>query len=279
MVLTRRRLLAASLPFVAMLPRSAAWRVGSPPPPGKLTTTRASPSPAGASPGHWAIKADVPTPRSEVAAASVGNRIFVLGGYDPAAATANEEYDPATDTWRQRSVIPIGLNHAGAAAIGDKLYLVGGYGGGSRPLDSLLEYEPAADAWRQLAPLPTARGALAVATLDDRLYVLGGVSADGLTGKLEVYNPVSDHWEERQPMPTARDHFALAAVGGKLYAIGGRLGDWANNVGTNEEGPLTHVEGELLPIGCGSREGCGVAPIAGAAAGMRLVPSARTVAK
>ena len=43
--------------------------------------------------GVWSRLAPVPTPRSEVAAATLSGKIYVSGGFGP-GATANEEYDP-----------------------------------------------------------------------------------------------------------------------------------------------------------------------------------------
>ena len=55
-------------------------------------------------PGTWTQKAPMPAVRGEVAA--VGDKLFALGGGVAGKAVArNEEYDPASDRWRQRRAI------------------------------------------------------------------------------------------------------------------------------------------------------------------------------
>ena len=69
--------------------------------------------------GIWARLADMPTPRGEVAAATVGGKIYVMGGFG-AGATALEEYDPANGIWQKRAPTPRGVDHPGRSASVDK---------------------------------------------------------------------------------------------------------------------------------------------------------------
>ncbi len=57
--------------------------------------------------GTWTQKAPMPAVRGEVAAAAVGDKLFALGGGVAGKAVArNEEYDPASDRWRERAPLP-----------------------------------------------------------------------------------------------------------------------------------------------------------------------------
>jgi hypothetical protein len=40
---------------------------------------------------------------------------------------SNEEYDPATNTWRECARMPRGLNHIGAVGLGGKVFCIGGF--------------------------------------------------------------------------------------------------------------------------------------------------------
>src|SRR5215216_6310203 len=62
----------------------------------------------------WQPLAPVPTERTEVAAAAVGRRIWVLGGYAPDGATlaTAEVYDTVTDRWSRGPDLPVAVNHA-----------------------------------------------------------------------------------------------------------------------------------------------------------------------
>ena len=83
---------------------------------------------AGAEP--WRSHAALPVPRTEVAAATVGNEIAVVGGYVASGGSSNEVdlYSPGSDTWRHGPDLPAGVNHAAAAVSRGKLYVLGGYG-------------------------------------------------------------------------------------------------------------------------------------------------------
>ena len=86
--------------------------------------------------GAWRTAASAPMKRTEVAAATAGGKIYVVGGFEEpglgnvlnfAITTAVEEYDPSTDKWTARAPMPVGLHHVGIGAAGGRLYVVGGY--------------------------------------------------------------------------------------------------------------------------------------------------------
>ena len=173
-------------------------------------------------PGIWTSLASVPTPRGEVAAAELNGKIYVLGGFG-AGATANEEYDIATDTWQTRAPIHRGVDHPAAVTVGGKLYLIGGFDGRWGPVADVWAYDPESDTWVQKAGLPTPRGALGAAVVEGKIYAIGGVGASGDLGTTEVYDPATDSWTGLSPMPVARDHIAVAVSQGKIHVAGGRL--------------------------------------------------------
>ena len=193
--------------------------------------------------GGWVAKAPALLKRTEVAVAAVRGKVYVVGGFQPGLpfiTPAVEEYDPATDTWRERAPLPSGLHHAGIGVVNDRLYVIGGFELSLlsiwSPVTSLYEYDPVADRWRARKPMPTPRGALAITALDGKLHAVGGYNRDGNTSAHEVYDPATDSWTALAPMPTARDHHAAAALNGRLYAIGGRLNrQYSQNLGVTEE--------------------------------------------
>jgi N-acetylneuraminic acid mutarotase len=186
--------------------------------------------------------------RTEVAAAAVRGKIYVIGGFEEpslgnilhfAITPAVEEYDPATDRWNVKASMPVGLHHVGIGVVAGRLYVVGGYKQSGLsvwgPVASVYAYDPVTDVWTERAPMPTARGALSVAVCDDRLYAIGGYEGKVNSAAVEVYDPVQDSWSVRAALPTPRDHLATATAAGKLYAIGGRLkGDYHRNLSVTE---------------------------------------------
>lgn len=80
---------------------------------------------------EWRTLRPAPLERTEVAAARIGNAIYVAGGFVPdrSSSRAVERYDIRANRWRQVRPMPVGLNHAAIAVHDGKLYVVGGYAG------------------------------------------------------------------------------------------------------------------------------------------------------
>ena len=76
----------------------------------------------------YAAVTTVPTPVSFMAVASVGNKIYVIGGFDAAGAvqTLNQEYDIATDTWTARAALPAGRANIYGSLVNGKIVVLGG---------------------------------------------------------------------------------------------------------------------------------------------------------
>ena len=181
----------------------------------------------------WRRLAPVPTERTEVAAAAVGRRIWVLGGYAPDGATlaTAEVYDTATDTWSRGPDLPVAVNHAMAATLDGVLYVAGG-NDGRGPSDQVARLD--GDHWRRLAPLPRGRQAGGLVALDGRLYLVGGVVEGGLASDTQVYDPAADRWSPAPGLPTRREHLGAAAAGGRVYVVGGRTGGIGSNLAAAE---------------------------------------------
>jgi N-acetylneuraminic acid mutarotase len=198
--------------------------------------------------GVWRTAAPAPTKRTEVAAVTLRDKIYVVGGFEQPSLsnvmnlsiTASvEEYDPSTDRWTTKVPMPVGLHHAGIGVTGGQLYVIGGYKQSGlsvwNPVATVYAYDPAMDSWTERATMPTARGALSVTEHEGKLYAIGGYDGKANSAAVEVYDPESNSWVSRALLPTARDHLATATVSGKVYAIGGRLnGDYRRNLSVTE---------------------------------------------
>jgi N-acetylneuraminic acid mutarotase len=209
-------------------------------------------------PGTWTVHAPLPTARQEVAVATLGERVFVIGGLGELGAPVGtvEAYRPASDTWETLTPLPAAVHHPAAAVVDDRLFVIGGYLDRVPPWRAqraVFEYDPARNAWSTRAPMLIARGAHAAAALGGRIHVVGG-SDGGALREHEVYDPVADRWTRLASMPTARDHLAAAAFQGRLWAIGGRssfLGDQYAAVEIYDPASDTWDAGVPLPEGRG----------------------------
>jgi N-acetylneuraminic acid mutarotase len=179
--------------------------------------------------GRWSTLAPLLQPRSEMAVAEVGGKVYVIGGYPPGRIPSDvvQVYDPAANAWTLGPPTPVPLHHSIALAVGGRLFLIGGElngaGTGLPPvfLDDVHELDVASGAWLPRAPMPTARSGGGAGVIEGKIYVAGGRPPRGKD--FAVYDPAADEWTVLPQMPTARNHLAVDAIGGKLYVAGGRF--------------------------------------------------------
>lgn len=183
----------------------------------------------------WQRLSEVPTPRTEVAAATDGTRIWVAGGFaeDGSTVPTVEVYDPGRDAWSDGPDLPEAVNHAMAAAADGTVVVLGGYREGlGAPSDR--GFALTDGRWRELPRMPAPRAAGGVAAAGGRLYVVGGVGPDGLAATTFVFDPASESWSEAAGLPTPREHLGVASDGTLVYAVGGRTGGIGSNLGAAE---------------------------------------------
>jgi hypothetical protein len=173
----------------------------------------------------------MPLPRTEVAAATLGTEIAVLGGFtlDGGASRRADAYSPALDRWRRLADLPIGVHHAMAAAAAGRLYVLGGYTAGGQPLRAAFVLERGR--WRSLPRMPFPRAAAGAAVAGSRIVVAGGVT----TGATRLArNALSFDLRTRRwavvPGPTPREHLGVTAFGGVVYAVAGRTAGLDTNL-------------------------------------------------
>jgi N-acetylneuraminic acid mutarotase len=192
-----------------------------------------------ATPNNWSSGTDIPTPRSESAYASLGTKIYVIGGTGntaPGNKKIVEAYDSSSNTWTTSiASLPVALNHPAADSYNGKIYVVGGYLDDRIATNRLFIYDPSQNVWNEGASMPTARAALAAKFINGILYAVGGANLEfKKLSTNEAYDPSTNSWSAKAPMPTARNHLSSAVVDGKLYAIGGRTSGPSGNIKANE---------------------------------------------
>lgn len=209
----------------------------------------------------WKALAPLPTKRGSPVAVAVGDKIYVIGGANtpPGAKDSGvhprrphrsvgtvEEYDPATNTWRERSPMPTPRNHATAGAVNGKIYVIGGRVGGafissgSSNIDVVEEYDPATDSWgAPRAKMPSARSAMASGVFGGRIYVSGGEGQDAQRmwtfRSLEAYDPATNTWTPLPSMPVPRHGLAGAVVGNRLHMVSGDVQSAGTDVQVHTE--------------------------------------------
>jgi DNA-binding CsgD family transcriptional regulator/N-acetylneuraminic acid mutarotase len=120
--------------------------------------------------------------RAFAAAAALGDRIYVVGGYDgEQELTTCTIYDPATKMWEECAPLAVGRGGLGLVAIGGQLYAVGG-GGWTSFLGFNERYNPSNDTWSVIeTPLVDEWRSPGVVALDTTIYAIGGWRGDYLS--------------------------------------------------------------------------------------------------
>lgn len=224
----------------------------------------------------WSLLSPLPMAVHHPAVASLGGKIYVMGGYSnlrfqPTARSF--AYDIAADAWAELPPLPTARGAASAVALGGKVFVLGG-----NPSSQAVEaYDPATGEWEAHPPMPTGRDHLAAVALGGRLLAAGGRGGGDFTrANLEEYDPAARQWRTLTPMPTGRSGIAGAVVGGCFLVFGGE-GNNAHELGVFPEvEAFDPAEGgwiSLAPMAL-ARHGIGAAVVGGLVyipgGGMRL---------
>ncbi|MCB0713705.1 MAG: hypothetical protein KDD67_15365 [Ignavibacteriae bacterium] len=169
----------------------------------------------------WATRAAMPTARRDLAADAAGGKIYVLGGRTNATGasvytTANEEYDPGTNTWAAKAAMPGGgLRDMGLGSAGGKIYMFGGSGTNGAVAD-MREYNPGTNTWTSKAPLPFGQNTLDGTTFGSFMYVIGN------NGNHYRYDLTANTWDIPTQSPAGWSPFpgGYVTIGSSLYAFG-----------------------------------------------------------
>jgi N-acetylneuraminic acid mutarotase len=194
----------------------------------------------------WKALAPLPTKRGSPVAAVVNDKIYVIGGATTPPGSHQtsidqmqaqvclgtvEEYDPATNTWRDRTPMPTPRNHAAIGVVNGKIYVIGGRTGAAfiglaSDVSVVEEYDPATNTWGPpRARMPTARSALAAGVYNGRIYVAGGEFQDpqmmATFRAVEAYDPARNAWTTIPSLPVSRHGLAGGMIGSRFYVVGG----------------------------------------------------------
>ena len=147
--------------------------------------------------GNWVRVSDFDgLARSEASCFSIGNKGYLVCGYDGSKSDARLsdlwEYDMTTDAWTQKASFPgTARNSATAFAIDGKGYMGTGYDG-LNYLSDFWEYDPTSNTWSQKADFPGSARYDAVAFgVSGKGYIGAGYNGNFLKD-FYSYNPASN---------------------------------------------------------------------------------------
>jgi len=203
--------------------------------------------------GSWTTKASMPQVDGHVRAAVVNGKIYVMGG------SINYEYDPATDSWVEKTPMPTPRHWFGLAVYQNKIFTIGG-----NPSNMNEVYDPSTDTWETREAMPTSRSGVVASVVDGKIHLIADdahdiydVAADSwTTGKAmpfpypawtvsstvfddkiyiisenatQIYDPLSDTWSLGAAPPIFASNYGVCATTGvmapkRIYVFGGSVG-------------------------------------------------------
>lgn len=194
----------------------------------------------------WTTKALMPTARAGVAAASLDNKIYVLGGragntigLPLTVYNINEIYDPLTNTWTTDEPMPTPVyDHYATVAFGGKIYVFGGFTSASTVTDEVQIYDPKSppgQRWSFGTPMPTPRADAMAGVIQGQIIVFGGRTAADPAGVnlrvTELYDPLMNTWSSGPDMLEPASEMAQGVTYDSrgIFAIGSGIGGRAGS--------------------------------------------------
>ncbi len=181
----------------------------------------------------WETKQPLPQTHVETAVA-VGDKIYAFFWRPNCENHLTYEYDPANETWTQKTAMPTVRSSYAVAVVDTKIYILGGYLGwanadgsvGSAPSNLNEVYDTATDTWETKQPLSQAMVDIGANVVDGKIYVIGGLTNDmigvwGIHGStfVQVYDPESDSWTQKDPAPYSMARYFSCVMNEKIYII------------------------------------------------------------
>src|SRR5258705_8244746 len=215
--------------------------------------------------------APLPVKRCSAIAETVNGKIYVIGGLEPLengmgtrVTGRNEMYDPATNTWTERSPMPTSRDHAYSGVVNNKIYVIGGrIGAGNVPatsnIDIVEEYDPATNLWGPIKDrMPTPRSGGGVATYNGKIYVGGGELQNrplsAAFPRPRAYDLPSNTRGRPPSMPNAVHGNAMGFIGNKLHVVSGKQeGGGAADMTGNSPHPYATEAHDVLEIPSGTQ--------------------------
>lgn len=173
--------------------------------------------------GHrWRVVGHLPQARSDLVAASVGDRVLVLGGYD-GTRPAEPGILASTDgrRWRTIGRLPVPVRYPASTVVDGAVWLFGGERSGAEQR-AIQRVDPRTGAARVAGELPVALGHAVAVPLDGRVLLVGGrTGPDTLSARLWWFDPSTGRVTPAGRLSRPLADAAVARLGTRTVVVGG----------------------------------------------------------
>lgn len=170
---------------------------------------------------NWLLARPLPAPRSQAAIATVGLKLYLIGGQAPLVTGDVLIYDTQQRRWENGAAKLTAVAEAGAGVLAGEIYVVGGRQANGQATAVVEVYSPLNNAWRPAPSLPRPISGGTVISDGSYLYLVGGQSGNDILASVYRFDPAGQNW---QPLPAIQQARALAVGGSgasQLYVAGG----------------------------------------------------------
>jgi N-acetylneuraminic acid mutarotase len=185
---------------------------------------QALPAPGGkVAPGATASAVGhLPTVRSDLSAVTVGDRAYVLGGYDGTTPTDSVLSTEDGRSFSQVATLPVPARYMATAVLGGKIYAFGGETASGGTSDAIREVDPRAGAAHVIGHMSQPLSHAGALVLGGSIYVLGGEANGAVSDRIWRFEPASRKLVPAGHLPSPVTGGAATAVGSTGYLIGGK---------------------------------------------------------
>lgn len=167
---------------------------------------------------------DLPRPRADASAVTIGDVAYVIGGYDGPTLLANVLATSNGVKYRRVASLPVPVRYPAVAALGGRIYVFGGESSGGTPVNTVQVVDPATGAARVIAHLPVPLLGGAAGVLDGVVYIAGGLGGRGTPRPMNAvfaFDATTRSVLRAGSLPVAVTNAGAAVTGHRLYIVGG----------------------------------------------------------
>ncbi|CAF1639779.1 unnamed protein product, partial [Adineta ricciae] len=172
---------------------------------------------------EWAALQPLTKRRRYAAAAAIGKRLYVVGGYDGRQRMNSVEcldLSQENATWQPVASLTYRRALPGVCVHQNLIYVCGGFDGSSR-LASTECYDEKTDVWTIGEDMHVGREGAGLVAIGDHLYCIGGYDGLSLLQTVEKYDINLGRWSQMAPMLTPRSGAGCATIDHYIFACGG----------------------------------------------------------
>ncbi|CAF3473390.1 unnamed protein product [Rotaria socialis] len=195
------------------------------------------------------ISTDQVPPRAYHGCITVGNKMYVIGGFDGTEYfNSCRTFNLIDRVWNEIAPMNERRCYVSIAYLNGLLYAMGGFNGHVRQ-STAEKYLFETNQWSTISPMRVQRSDASACTLNDLVYICGGFDGQECLQTAEYYNPITNQWTMIQPMNSRRSGVGVITYHGFIYAIGGFNGTSRLSTGERYNPNMNILDDLMFAIG------------------------------